>query len=245
MPPPQQNQLTTSLLGFTLAEVLITLGIIGVVAALTMPSLIQKHQEQTMVVKVKKGHNQLENALNMYLVQNSCDNLLCLFDNKNKTNIEVAQEFSKMFQGAEVCTNNSSKKCKVYALKGNTPSYKVDGKYASGDNFGSSGRILLPNGISYRIFLQNGECIQPKTSPVRDENGYDTGETVTYNINYCGLIYMDINGYQGPNQFGADVYRYDIKADGTFKSADQKSLNNALLDNKIRYTKYNIGDDVK
>lgn len=32
-------------LGFTLAEVLITLGIIGVVAAMTMPSLITKYQK--------------------------------------------------------------------------------------------------------------------------------------------------------------------------------------------------------
>lgn len=30
--------------GFTLAEVLITLGIIGVIAALTLPSLIQKNR---------------------------------------------------------------------------------------------------------------------------------------------------------------------------------------------------------
>ena len=35
--------------GFTLAEVLITLGIIGVVAAMTLPTLIAKHQEKEWV----------------------------------------------------------------------------------------------------------------------------------------------------------------------------------------------------
>ena len=40
--------------GFTLAEVLMTLGIIGVVAAMTMPSLIANHQEKVTVTKVKK-----------------------------------------------------------------------------------------------------------------------------------------------------------------------------------------------
>ena len=37
---------------FTLAEVLITLGIIGVVAAMTMPSLIQNYQEKATVTKL-------------------------------------------------------------------------------------------------------------------------------------------------------------------------------------------------
>ncbi|MFQ8625261.1 MAG: type II secretion system protein [Candidatus Gastranaerophilaceae bacterium] len=39
---------------FTLAEVLITLGIIGVVAAMTMPVLIQNHKEKETVAKLKK-----------------------------------------------------------------------------------------------------------------------------------------------------------------------------------------------
>ena len=47
---------------FTLAEVLITLGIIGVVAALTMPALIQKHQEQVAVNKLKKFYSTFSQA---------------------------------------------------------------------------------------------------------------------------------------------------------------------------------------
>lgn len=48
--------------GFTLAEVLITLGIIGVVAAMTMPSLIANHQEKVTVTKVKKVYSILSQA---------------------------------------------------------------------------------------------------------------------------------------------------------------------------------------
>ena len=44
--------------GFTLAEVLITLGIIGVVAALTMPALINKYQKKVLEVNVKKHFNE-------------------------------------------------------------------------------------------------------------------------------------------------------------------------------------------
>lgn len=51
------------LFGFTLAEVLITLGIIGVVAACTMPTLIQNHQKKTTVNKLKNTYNILTNAI--------------------------------------------------------------------------------------------------------------------------------------------------------------------------------------
>lgn len=46
---------------FTLAEVLITLGIIGVVAALTMPTLISNHQKKVLVTQLKKVVNMLNN----------------------------------------------------------------------------------------------------------------------------------------------------------------------------------------
>ena len=48
--------------GFTLAEVLITLGIIGVVAAMTMPSLIANHKEKETVAKLKKVYSVLQQA---------------------------------------------------------------------------------------------------------------------------------------------------------------------------------------
>lgn len=51
--------------GFTLAEVLITLGIIGVVAALTIPSLVVKHRKQVVVTKLKKASSALMQAYNM------------------------------------------------------------------------------------------------------------------------------------------------------------------------------------
>jgi prepilin-type N-terminal cleavage/methylation domain-containing protein len=46
--------------GFTLAEILITLAIIGVVAALTLPVLVKKYQKHQMIVQLKKAysHNQ-------------------------------------------------------------------------------------------------------------------------------------------------------------------------------------------
>lgn len=47
---------------FTLAEVLITLGIIGVVAALTLPSLVQNYEEKATVTRLKKTYSILNQA---------------------------------------------------------------------------------------------------------------------------------------------------------------------------------------
>ena len=49
--------------GFTLAEVLITLGIIGVVAALTMPALISNYRKNVVVERLKKFYTVMNQAV--------------------------------------------------------------------------------------------------------------------------------------------------------------------------------------
>ena len=51
--------------GFTLAEVLITLGIIGVVAAMTLPSLIQKNNNKVVETRLKKFYSSINQAILM------------------------------------------------------------------------------------------------------------------------------------------------------------------------------------
>ncbi|MBP3924752.1 type II secretion system protein [bacterium] len=52
---------------FTLAEVLITLGIIGVVAAMTLPAVIQHHKEKAIITKLKKNYSTIQQAYLMAL----------------------------------------------------------------------------------------------------------------------------------------------------------------------------------
>ena len=48
--------------GFTLAEVLVTLGIIGVVASITMPTLVQNYQKKAFATQLHKVYNELNQA---------------------------------------------------------------------------------------------------------------------------------------------------------------------------------------
>ena len=56
--------------GFTLAEVLITLGVIGVVAAMTMPTLIKHYQQHETVNRIKQTYSILSNAVRMSETEN-------------------------------------------------------------------------------------------------------------------------------------------------------------------------------
>lgn len=51
--------------GFTLSEVLITLGIIGVVAAMTIPPVIQNHKKHVVETKLKKVYSTINQAIKL------------------------------------------------------------------------------------------------------------------------------------------------------------------------------------
>ena len=81
--------------GFTLAEVLITLSILGVVAAITIPNIVQNYQKRLTVTKLQKAYANLETAANNIMINSGCvgRDVSCtgLFDITDST------EFKKKF----------------------------------------------------------------------------------------------------------------------------------------------------
>ena len=65
-----ETLLPNSKKAFTLAEVLITLSILGVVAALTIPSLVNRQSEMAAIVKMKKAISQYEQVVEVYMAEN-------------------------------------------------------------------------------------------------------------------------------------------------------------------------------
>ncbi|MDR1169137.1 MAG: type II secretion system GspH family protein [Heliobacteriaceae bacterium] len=56
--------------GFTLAEVLITLGVIGIVAAMTMPSLVQNYKKKEASARLKKFYSSMSQAITLSEIDN-------------------------------------------------------------------------------------------------------------------------------------------------------------------------------
>ena len=232
---------------FTLAEVLITLGIIGVVAAMTMPSLIEKHQEKVLIVSARKAFSTIVNATKLAQSQNGIigDNTF-LFDT-SKTSAEVAQEYAKYFNGAKVCPTKNSGGCTQYfydKIKYNTSGYSY--------NFAGSNPLILLSDGSVLAINQLASCTQSTficdaTDPATggcttDKDGNSLGHYS--NLNYCAIIIVDVNGPKAPNQYGRDVYSGRVWQNGkiTFDDWGQTgsvSARNILQGiDKLQYTRF-------
>lgn len=241
---------------FTLAEVLITLAIIGVVAAITLPSLIQKHQEKELATRTKKLYSDIGNAL--MLAQKDFDAVgdNSLLFNTTDSSYEVAKKLGQYFNGAKVCKDKNEKGCSkyYYEIKYATLRLDADNKgevhYAPWEPI-----IILSNGAI--ISLSNAKrenCYANITSNKTDEYGRPvlnpdgSNQTVNWTSYSCGYLNVDVNGVKKPNQYGRDAYQFPVYKEKlmiqTSPSAGGKSLKNIIYgDGKLEYENYNKGQD--
>ena len=166
---------------FTLAEVLVTLGIIGVVSAMTVPTLMQNYQRQSYVTQLHKVYNELSQALVRY--QND----------KNAVNLREAG-----LTGANAMNSFITTYLKVVKDCGNDFSAcfgsdykKINGTSLSfGEASSAAGVFVLAGGQSIAIFSRNSDSQQYSNS--------------------IATILVDVNGKKGPNIQGRDFYQMDI-----------------------------------
>lgn len=175
---------------FTLAEVLITLGIIGIVAALTIPSLMQKNQDQTTVSKLKKVYSTLSNAYTMALKDNGPPNTWGF----SGTSYNVASSQIMMDRIAPYL--NIQKDCGIAAGCFPNVTYKLlnDTNWA---NLDANGRphVILQDGTLLASIFESGNC------------DIVVGSTPALST-FCGSYDVDINGNAGPNKVGVDLFRF-------------------------------------
>jgi len=103
-------QHNTHRIAFTLAEVLITLGIIGIVAAMTLPALIQNYKKQEVVTRLKKFYTTLNSAFNMSVAENgdmSNWNFPTEQNNGEQMSAFVEEYLFPYFQGVKECTSSN------------------------------------------------------------------------------------------------------------------------------------------
>ena len=134
---------------FTLAEVLITLGVIGIVAALTLPTLIQKQQEKEKIVALKKAYSVISNA---YL--RAFDEYGPLNDwqqDDEKLGYAIFRVMSKYIKNVKICQpGDTSKACVLRDLK-NLNGTRFKPEATSKNDI----VMILPDGIN--LYFNDGD----------------------------------------------------------------------------------------
>ncbi len=177
---------------FTLAEVLITLGIIGVVAAMTMPSLIQNARNRELESGLKKGASVIGQALNMYQAENGVPITADI------GNHELKPEIIKYFNVLTDCGlghDDADTACiKNYGnADTNSTTYK---------NFTGNNTIDLHKFDDGQFILTDGSMILINNATSATAGA--GGDINTY-------ISVDVNGYnKRPNRLGQDLFMFQV-----------------------------------
>lgn len=239
--------------GFTLAEVLITLAIIGVVAAMTLPTLIQNKQDKELIVRTKKLYSDLSNAL--VLAQKDLDVIgdnSVLF-NTTDSSYEVAKKLGPYLNAVKVCNNKNDSGCAQYYYEVKYATLRLDANNEGTAEINGSPLIVLSNGAIVHVSnAQRPDCTRLETSTATDDYGRPlknpdgTDKKNTWTSYSCGYFNVDVNGSRAPNQYGRDAYQFPIyKEKLTFQTnahAGGKSLQNIFSGNgKLEYENYKKG----
>lgn len=175
---------------FTLAEVLITIGIIGVVAALTMPNLIHKYKIQQLRNQFNKAYSLISQAVTrMSIDNNSIGNYYCGNSKSGQTDYYLRNfipDFSQYFD--TVSMDNSlwpDGKKLGYPTKSNYLYQSAIDTAAFNKTFYTFGYTILKNGM---IIFSSG-C--------------------SWAVNNVDFL-VDTNGPKGPNKFGYDVFYFQV-----------------------------------
>ena len=176
---------------------MVTLGIIGIVAALTLPNLIANHREKETVVRLKKAYSTLSNAYTMILNDYGSPSTWHFSSFEEDSWQDVAILFSKYIKNIHVCEQTEYFSGRCFS--------RGDRKDLLNNSLGemqSNAALVSSDGMVYRFVHQ------VNASSIKDNIcGYFASN------NYCFNITVDINGNKGPNRWGFDTFVFEAGQD--------------------------------
>ncbi len=168
--------------GFTLTEVLITLGIIGVVAAMTIPSLINTYKTHVLKTQFKHSVSNLAQAIQFAKINSQIDNFgkYCISFNESNGGYYNTNEC------INALVNSYSKK-----------DLKTDKIYRNDiKTYNNKATVYYIDSMSLPVLYQ-----------ARMSDGTYLGWHI-YNGMY--MLSVDTNGSKGPNRLGHDIFTFQI-----------------------------------
>ena len=177
--------------GFTLAEVLITMTIIGIVAVLTVPHLVSNIQEREWATSSEVFLKKFEESLRVMNTQNILTDY--------QTTEEFVEQLKKYNKINEVCSNENLDHCfskTIYvsddkSKKIDTSDFKTSAKFADAGWGTNTVGLKFNNGVT-ALLAYNPYC---------NTNPYDN----TANVMNCVALLYDTSGFGKPNAITKDI----------------------------------------
>jgi prepilin-type N-terminal cleavage/methylation domain-containing protein len=181
--------------GFTLAEVLITLLIIGVVASITVPNLINDSQEAEHIASLKKAFSEFSVTTKRIISDNGGTFIGVLANDSDHTGLRNA--YAQYLSYTKSCNDARDEGC-WHPLSTNGGTWKALGGTQT-DTYNSNSGLILNDGmlVNFIAFSQNcTRSLAYYAKPI-----------------ICGWIIVDVNGFKKPNVIGKDVFYFQIIPD--------------------------------
>lgn len=187
-------------LGFTLAEVLITLGIIGVVAAMTIPNLINNYKAKRLHSQFLKSYSTIQQVMKMFESED-----LSTDPKDYPSSTEYSKTFAKFLQAPLDCTGKTSAPCYGHRNSGDKMYKTLTGQTNLNLFTNDHGTFVLQDGttilMDYPYWVENGQQISGIT------------------------IGVDLNGFKNkPNRVGYDLFVFQFVDGELVTGGDSKSL---------------------
>ena len=170
---------------FTLVEVLIVVGIIGIIAQMTIPQLVADFQVESTVATLKKAYSTLLQAYTTAIQENGTPDNWDLIDIGDETGLENLNKImTKHLKVQKNChTGAGCFATKYKDLIKATELYMDAALYT---------KIVLDDGTSVGFRQWDATCMN-NVSDVK---------------NICGVMAVDTNGFKKPNQIGVDEFHF-------------------------------------
>ena len=208
------SRFTSKRIAFTMAEILLSLTIIGVVAAITLPSLMGNINERTWNTQRKALHARMSQAIGMMPQLNgygkySYNDEEGIIDSDTTAEAFITEGLSKVLKINNICDNEHLTDCgiadKLIAMNGTTV-YDTAPKYMY-----EMGTVWLP-------WTDGEPVIGAHTAGFETQNGESVlvmyhedcrmklgNESFAPDKLICANFIYDLNGSKGPNTVGKDV----------------------------------------
>lgn len=180
---------------FTLAEVLVTLAVLGVIASLVIGKVIPNVQEKILVSKLKKVYSQLNSSF---------DVAVKLYGPPQYWNLEESVLSTDKETGLTIGKYPAAKR-QLFVLLSGLKVEDVENKAEPYEQFSLHGSDFTGNGIVQPLFQTSDGVIFSSKSYIGSSTcdlNVSTTNSVLQNI--CGEIKLDLNGSKPPNRYGID-----------------------------------------